>query len=118
MQERRAGDGLHRPLVVEMERVGGDDRLVGQYRGFKLATVVWNGWYRKYCGIGEVRAAEILCDGVHIGILAIEKSIGPDRYFVSKTEQIETPVQRCGVAGDGEVRNGIEILGDRIIPEI
>src|SRR6201998_902160 len=118
MQERRADDILHRPLIVEMERVGGDDCLVGQDSRLKLATVVWKGWYRKYCGIGEVRAAEILRDGVYIGILAVEKSVGPDRYFVSESEQIEFSVQRCRVAGDGEMRNGIEVLGDRIIPVV
>src|SRR5580700_2028370 len=115
MQERSADDTLHRPLIVEMERVSGDDCLVGQDSGLKLATVVWKGWYRKYCGIGEARAAEILRDGVYIGILAVEKSVGPDRYFVSESEQIEFSVQRCRIAGDGEMRNGIEILGDRKI---
>src|ERR1700739_3563210 len=118
MQERCADDVLHCPLIVEMKSVGGDDRLVGQDGGFVLATVVWEGWYRKYCGIGEVRAAEILRDGVYIGILAVEKSVGPDRYLVSESEQIEFSVQRCRVAGDGEMRNGIEVFGDRIIPEI
>src|SRR5580704_4362339 len=118
MQERCADDVLHCPLIVEMKGVGGDDRLVGQDGGFVLATVVWQGSYRKYRGIGEVRAAEILRDGVYIGILAVEKSIGPDRYFVSESEQIETPVQGSGVAGDGEVRDGVEIFNDAIIPEI
>src|ERR1700722_6841488 len=118
MQERRADDILHRPLIVEMEGVGSDDCLVGQDSGFKLATVVWKGWDRKYRGIGEVRVAEILRDGVYIGILAVEKSIGPDRYFVSESEEIEPSVQRSGVAGDSEVRDGVEILDDAIIPEI
>src|ERR1700719_801303 len=88
MQERRADDILHRPLIVEMEGVGGD------------------------------RVAEILRDGVYIGILAVEKSIGPDRYFVSESEEIEFSVQRSGVTGDSEVRDGVEILDDAIIPEI
>src|ERR1700722_1102078 len=118
MQERCADDVLHRPLIVEMKSVGSDDRLVGQDGGFVLATVVWQRWYRKYRGIGEVRAAEILRDGVYIGILAVEKSVGPDRYFVSESEQIEFSVQRCRVAGDGEMRNGIEVFGDRKIPVV
>src|ERR1700751_6220612 len=48
----------------------------------------------------------------------VEVSFGPYRQFVSETEQIEPPVQRSGVAGDREVRNGGEVFGDGIIPEI
>ena len=60
---------------------------------------------------------ESLRDGarVYIGILAVEKSVGPDRHFVHEAEQVEFSVQRCRVAGDGEVRNGSEVLGDRIV---
>ena len=106
MQERRAGNGLHRPLVVEMERVAGDDRLVGQDRGFVFSAIVRGGLGRQYRGVGQVRGAEWDGDGVYIGILTVEVSVGPDRQFVSETEQIEPPVQRSGVAGDREVRNG------------
>src|ERR1700733_6498699 len=118
MQERRADNALHRPLVVKMECVGGDDRLVGQDGGFELTAIVRNRLRRQHSGVGQVRLAEHGSNGVYIGILTIEESVGADRHFVSETEQIETPVQRCGVAGNGEMWNGVEVFGNRVIPEI
>jgi hypothetical protein len=50
--------------------------------------------------------------------LTVGISVGADRHFVSEAEQIEAAVQRSGVAGNGKVRNSVEVLGDRVISEI
>src|ERR1700691_1834252 len=118
MQEGRADDALHCPLVVEMERVPRDDRLVGQCRGFKLATVIRNGLHRQYGRISQVRRAERGGDRIYVRILTVEEAVGADRHLVPETEQIEFSVQRCRIAGDGEVRDGVEVLYNRIIPVV
>ena len=40
MKERRADDALQCPLIIEVEGVAGDDRLVLEDGRFELATVV------------------------------------------------------------------------------
>src|SRR5579872_2198344 len=112
MQEGRAQHALQGPLVIEMECVRRDDRLVGQNCGFELATVEWNRRQREDGWIGKVRTAKILRDRVPIRILAVEEAVGADRHLIQKPEQTEASIQRGRVARDGEVRNGIEVLGE------
>ena len=54
MQERCTHHALHRPLIVEVEGVTGNDRLVLQNGRLELTAIVWNRWQRKQGGIGEV----------------------------------------------------------------
>jgi hypothetical protein len=104
-----------------LERVGRDDCLIGQDSGFELATVLWKGRYRKYVGIGEVRTAEILRDGACIGILAVEKSVRPDRYFAAgrcsrgrtrssrvRARRCKRREQNCSAAERGNAASGVE----------
>ena len=106
MQERRAGDALHGPLVVEMEGVAGDDRLVRQYGGFVLAAIIRDGLLRQYGRISQVRTAKDGSNRVSVGILTVEKTVGgivssslkPNRSKRPFNEAVLLAMVKCGTA--------------------
>ncbi len=68
--------------------------------------------------MGEIAGPERHRDRVVVGILAVGEAVGSKGQIVAQAEQPGVAGQGDDVAGDGEVRHGVEVLGDGVVAGI
>ncbi len=105
-------------MRAEVDLVAQHDRLDEETAGPVFAAVGGRRLGRQHRRVGQVAGPEADGDRVVVAVLAVDEAVGPQGHVVDEAPHRQAPGERGQVAEEGVVRDGGEVLGDRVVPQI